>query len=146
MKTEVSFICAAFNTTETKDYFINDCCFGDDVCRWLIGKLREQGIETDVEPGQEDFGWYFAFRVGGVPHCFVLGFQPNDPEKGDQWLGSIERHAGLLASLFGGRNRGVRPDAVRAIHSALSSSPDISALQWREPRSRSEEAGSPTPD
>jgi len=26
----------AFNTSEQRDYFINECCFGDDLARSLI--------------------------------------------------------------------------------------------------------------
>lgn len=64
-KTEVYFLSSAFNCTQPKDYFINDCCFGDDVARWLIQQLRTQGVQT-AEPGQEDFGWYFTFYVGAL--------------------------------------------------------------------------------
>ena len=39
----VVFRSDAFNTSETKDYFINECCFGDDLARWLIEQLRARG-------------------------------------------------------------------------------------------------------
>src|SRR5437764_5341273 len=54
MNTEVRFRSTAFNCTEPRDYFINPCCFGDDVCRWLIRELRARGHRTADEPGQED--------------------------------------------------------------------------------------------
>ena len=38
----VTFGSAAFNMAEPKDYFINPCCFGDDVANWLIGKVASQ--------------------------------------------------------------------------------------------------------
>src|SRR6266481_2083725 len=62
MKTEVYFHSTIFNCTEPKDYFINECCFGDDVARWLIKQLKAQGLQTADEPCQEDFGWYFTFH------------------------------------------------------------------------------------
>ena len=133
MKTEVAFRTTAFNCTEPKDYFINDGCFGDDLCRWLIGELRVRGYQTADEPGQEDFGWYFTFHAGGAGHCFVVGFQPNDPAAGDRWLGWLERQAGFLASLFGRRTRGVLPEAVQAIDAVLTAAPDISRVRWHEP-------------
>lgn len=133
MKTEVSFHSTAFNCTEPRDYFINDCCFGDDAARWLIQQLRAQGIQTADEPGQEDFGWYFGFTAGGAEHCFIIGFQPNDPATGDRWLGWIERPTGFLKSLFGGRKRGILPEAVQAIDKALRSSPEIRHITWQEP-------------
>jgi hypothetical protein len=133
VKTEVQFKSTAFNCTEPRDYFINECCFGDDVCRWLMQKLRERGVQASDEPGQEDFGWFFNFNIAGVDHCFVLGFQPNDPASGDQWLGSIERSAGFVASIFGRRNKGILPEAVEALNAILTSSPDIRDVTWHEP-------------
>jgi hypothetical protein len=48
----VTFRSTAFNVTEKHTYFINDCCFGDDVAKWLIGELRKEALQTDDEPGQ----------------------------------------------------------------------------------------------
>jgi hypothetical protein len=42
IKTAVTFESTAFNMAEPRDYFINPCCFGDDVAIWLIGELRKQ--------------------------------------------------------------------------------------------------------
>ena len=53
MKTEVHFRSTAFNCTEPKDYFINDCCFGDDVARWLIQLITWHEAGTDDEPLSE---------------------------------------------------------------------------------------------
>ena len=133
MKTEVHFHSTAFNTTEPKDYFINECCFGDDLAKWLIGQLRAKGFQTDDAPGQEDFGWYFNFQVGGVEHCLVIGLQPNEPATEDKWLCEIERHTGFLGSIFGRRKHGILPEAIQAIDAAIKSSPDISRISWHEP-------------
>jgi hypothetical protein len=138
MRTEVRFESDAFNTTEAKPYFINDCCFGDDVCRWLIGELRGRGVETAAEPGQEDFGWYFTFEAGGAEHCLVLVLQPADGDDPARWIGEIERSAGFISSILGGRRRGISPAALQAIHDVLSSSPAIRNVSWHE-------AGAPAP-
>jgi len=132
MKTEVSFLSAVFNSTESKDYFINDGCFGDDVARWLIARLRAGGLQTADEPDQEDFGWHFTFTAGGAEHCFVIGFQPNYPASGDRWLGWLERNAGFLGSILGARKRGILPEAVEAIDTALKASLDIHGIAWYE--------------
>lgn len=130
IRTLVTFQSSAFNTTERKDYFINDCCYGDDVARWLMEQLRGRGIQTDAEPGQEDFGWYFGFRVGDTDYHFVIGHRPADGSDPAVWIGWLERKAGLLGSMFGGRKRGIQPDGARAIHSVLSSSPQVSSVRW----------------
>jgi hypothetical protein len=58
VRTVATFESTAFNMADPKDYFINPRCFGDDLAKWLIDELRKQGLETDDEPGQEDFGWF----------------------------------------------------------------------------------------
>jgi hypothetical protein len=148
MRTVVTFQSRSFNTTEPKEYFINECCFGDDLCKWLIQRLRANSIQTDDEPGQEDFGWYFEFTVPDGAHCLVLGFRPGDTDDDEDWVGWIERSKGPLGSIFGGRNKGIASSALTAIHTVLSNASEISNVRWHEKadfdRGR-EELGSPTP-
>ena len=130
MPTEALFRSSAFNTTEVRDYFINDCCFGDDLGKWLIAKLRAAGIETDDEPDQEDFGWFFNFKVPVGEHCCILAFQEDEPE--GIWHLTLERKRGLLGSMFGGRSKGIDEVAVAAITKALEAAPEIRELRWEE--------------
>ncbi len=130
LRTNVTFKSTAFNTSQVKDYFINDCCFGDDVARWLMRELRAGGIRTDEEPGQEDFGWYFTFYTDDASHDFVLAYRPGDIDEEGDWIGRLERRAGLFASLLGARNRGIQPAAAQAIHNVLLSSLDIKDVRW----------------
>src|SRR6266699_3216208 len=46
VRRNVIFQSTAFNTSEPKDYFINDCCYGDDFARWIMEQLRARGIHT----------------------------------------------------------------------------------------------------
>lgn len=128
MRTEASFQSAAFNTNEVRPYFINPSCFGDDVARWLMARLREMGIETDDEPGQEDFGWYFDFEVQGLKHCCVLGYRPGEPD--GVWLLWLERSRGLVASMLVSRDLGVQPAAVDAINAVLVNAAEIRSVRW----------------
>jgi hypothetical protein len=130
IRTLVTFQSPAFNATERRDYFINDCCYGDDVARWLIEQLRARGVQTDAEPGQEDFGWYFGFRIGDTDYHFVIGHRPSDGGDPAVWIGWLERKAGLFRSMFGRHKRCIRPEGVHAIHSVLSSSPQVSNVSW----------------
>lgn len=127
-KTALAFRSAAFNTTTTKAYFINPECYGDDVARWLIAKLRANGYPTDEQPGQEDFGWYLRFDVQGVKHDVVIGFRPDSHDGAGEWLCWIERSAGLIGSLLGKRKH-VMPEAVETIRRILSDSPEVFALR-----------------
>jgi hypothetical protein len=147
------FKSTAFNTSEPKECFINDCCFGDDVARWFIRELRTRGVETEAEPGQEDFGWYITFRVDRIEYQLIIGYRPSDEidsgngnspwgsppaeatprddlQHNGDWICTIERRTGLIKSLLGGRNRGIVPEAPQVIHAVLSSSPQITDIRW----------------
>jgi hypothetical protein len=140
----VTFKSTAFNTRESRDHFINPENYGDDVARWLMDDLKAQGIEVEGELGQEDFGWYFAFNAGGRSHHFILGHRDDT----DEWLGWLEPVVGFFASLLGGRNKGVEPRAVDAIHRVLAGSDRIHEVRWhyRKDMDRGrEELGSATP-
>ena len=146
LTTVVTFKSSAFNTTEPRAYFINPCCFGDDVARWLIEALRAKGCKAE-EPGQEDFGWYFNFEVEGVEHCCVLGYRPEHNDEGS-WIGWMERSRGSIGSIFGGRQRGILLAASRAIHDILSNSSQIRDIRWHLKRDfdeGKEEAGPTQP-
>src|SRR5215510_12094464 len=82
------------NTSGGREYFLNKCCFGDGLAKWMIGRLRQAGVPTDDEPGQEDFGWYFEFSVPAGKHCCILGYQEDEPE--GVWHLWLERSRGLL--------------------------------------------------
>ena len=129
-RTTVVFRTTAFNTTTQKPYFLNPGCFGDDVSRWMIAALRQRGVKTAEEPGQEDFGWYMLFEVDGQEHCFVLGYRPGDTEHEGDCIGTLERSRGLVGSLLGRRQIGVNPKAVQLVHELVSGLPDVSDICW----------------
>jgi hypothetical protein len=142
----VTFKSSAFNTTERKPYFLNDCCFGDDVARWLIARLRGAGVETDREPNQEDFGWYFGFRTVDGSFTVVLSFRP-DGDTGD-WIATIERDCGLVASVFGGRSRGIALSAVTSMDVVMQKAPELERVRWHKLtdfRRGNESDGTPDP-
>jgi hypothetical protein len=129
IRTVVTFESKAFNMAEPKDYFINPCCFGDDLAKWLISELRKQGVDTD-KPGQEDFGWYLNFEVTGTGYCFVIGHRPAGEGEAGTWIGLLERNRGFIGSLLGGRKRGIQPSAAETIHRILSGPPLIRDVRW----------------
>jgi hypothetical protein len=130
IRTVVTFESTAFNMAEPKEYFIDPCCFGDDVGKWVINELRQQGVKTDEKPAQEDFGWYLNFEVAGCGHCFVIGHRPTGESEAGTWIGWLERSRGFIGSVLGGRKRKIEPLAVEAIHKTLSSSPLVRDVRW----------------
>lgn len=142
-RTLVTFRSDKFNTSESRPYYINRECFGDDLAGWLIQQLANSGIKVDPKPGQEDFGWYLTFQCGARSYDFILGYNPDG-----YWMGWLERRRGFLASLFGMRNKGIQPDAANAIHSLLVSSGFVSQIRWHTQKNFNalkEEFGSKTP-
>ena len=127
MRTVATFESQSFNLTEDKEYLKNEGCFGDDLGRWLIERLRATGAEAEAEPGQEDFGWYVNFSVRGQPFCAVIG-----NVGGEFWFVAVERVVGFLNSISGGRNRNVPAEGVQLIHRVLSSASEVRNLQWHE--------------
>jgi hypothetical protein len=145
MRTVATFQSDAFNTTEERPYFINPCCFGDDVARWLVARLQRAGLRAGPEVGQEDFGWYFNFAVAEGEHCVVLGFRDDDDDS--TWIAWVERRRGLLGSLLGRRRSGIAPGALEAVHDALQA-PEIRNVRWHEQANFDagrEELGAPNP-
>jgi hypothetical protein len=129
-RTVVTFRSGAFNTSEPRAGFVNPNCFGDDLAAWLIDRLRARGVETDEQPGAEDFGWYLRFRLGDARYCAVVGHRPDDgPGEGD-WAVWLERDAGLLGSLLGRREQGILPEVARLLHQVLSASEDVRDVRW----------------
>jgi hypothetical protein len=116
--------------TEPRDYFINPCCFGDDVAEWLIGELRKQGMGTDEKPGQEDFGWYVNFELAGINHTLVIGHRPHGETEEGTWIGWLERQRGLIGSILGRRKRGIQSSAAQAIHQILTESQTVRDVRW----------------
>jgi hypothetical protein len=148
VKTVVTFKSTAFNLAEPKAYFINPCCFGDDVAKWFIQELRVRGYQAADEPGQEDFGWYFTFVVMETEYCFVIGHRPGDKKAEGIWIGWLERSQGFIASVLGGRKRAIQPAAAQVIHEILSNSPLIRDICWhfrRDFDNGRERIGPPSP-
>jgi hypothetical protein len=152
LRTVVVFRTSAFNSSEPRAYFINDCCYGDDLARWLIARLRADGVQTDDEPGQEDFGWYFNYRCPGAQgaHCLVITSRPEDEGDDDAtWICCVERDRGMLGTLVGARKRGIELSALQAVHRALAGVPGAGALAWHHESAflRGDEGGgAPAPD
>lgn len=132
-KTVVTFESSNFNNKEPRSYFINPCCFGDDVGKWLGEEFEQRGHETADDPGQEDFGWYIDVSVAGHWHCFVIGFSEGDESDPGQWVIWIERAKGFWSSVFGGRNSGITSEAIAALDEILAdakSQGTISNVKW----------------
>ena len=100
------------------------------MARALIEQFCARGIAVDAEPGQEDFDWHFGFSIGGIDYQFLLGHRPADGNAPAVWIGKLERNAGLVGSLLGGRDRGIRSEGATTIHLVISGLPQVSKIRW----------------
>ena len=117
MRNAVRFKTQKFNTTEAKDYFINDICFGDDLAGWLYEELKRQGLNA-VEPWQEDWGWQFE-----AESCLIsVGFD------GDEWQIYIEPIQVFFEKLFG-KNVDIS-NLTKILHETLKNESQISEIKW----------------
>jgi hypothetical protein len=130
MRTVVTFQSSKFNATESREYYINPGCFGDDLCRWLIAELNSLDFRCEPDPEQEDFGWYCSFTIDDTQYRFVCGYRPQDGDDPGTWIAWIERSTGFISSLFGGANRGIQMKALQQIHLVLSRCPEIHNIRW----------------
>jgi hypothetical protein len=134
----VRFKAPLFNSSEGKDHFINDCCFGDDLGAWLKPRLEAQGYSVDG-PDQEDWGWYLVCTKGDSCHYLNMGFSADE-----EWLMWIERHRSL-GDRIRGRNREADPQLALDLHALLSHAPEILEIRWSHMASGSESSGSLEP-
>jgi hypothetical protein len=152
MRTMVTFQSDMFNKTEERDYFVNPDCFGDDVCRFIISKLKTAGVECDDSPDQEDWGWFFYFHANGKQYRFCCGLRRNWPEEepwDEAWICFVDWHDSGFLSAFGIGKKEIAIEALQQIHQALSSTQGISAIRWHEAKEfnkGNEDLGMPTPE
>jgi len=124
MKTHVIFDSGIFNTSQPQPLYARPGNYGDDAARWLMGALQKQDVKVAVGLGQDYEGWYFCFTVEEVNYEFTIKLSDTG------WRGTLERSAGLVSSIFGGRSRGISKAAVAVIDEALKSNDGIWNVRW----------------
>lgn len=117
MRNAVRFKSSKFNTTEVRDYFINDICFGDDLANWLFEELSQNGLKA-VKPWQEDWGWQFE-----AENCLIsVGFN------GDEWQIYVELITGFFQKLAGKTND--ISAVTKNLHQILEKESEIFDTEW----------------
>ena len=113
-----------FNLSQPKDYFINECCYGDDAAAWLRVKLAEKGIEA-TEPGQEDWGWYLDVRHDGNAYFVGVGASPEDRE----WRLMVEKHRSIKDRLTGKNQMMDNEGIVALLKRIIEDEPEMKFLR-----------------
>lgn len=131
VRNRVTFVTTLFNATEVRDYFINDCCFGDDCAAWLIDKLKAQSdLQVGVEPIQEDWGWCFGATVGQRRFLVGVGLYEDD-DTPNRWLVFIDSQLGSFKrKLFGQTDHAEHLMVCETVDRVLKGEPEINDIRW----------------
>jgi hypothetical protein len=116
-----------FNLSQPREYFINDCCYGDDAARWFVEQLRARGL-TVTEPGQEDWGWYFDAQSGGAAYFVGVGGNSDDETSGTnqgQWRLIVEKHRTIWEKLSGANRLEEQDGFIALLKDILASEPNL---------------------
>ena len=128
MRTHVTFLSDAFNKTEVKKNFINECCFGEDLARWMIPRFSDVDLNVDPEPCQEDWGWEVFVTCGDKRFFIGIGQYQLDHELG--WLCFVESRLPFYKKWLGATDASEQQRVCTAFHSILASAPEIHDIRW----------------
>ncbi len=137
MRTHVTFLSNAFNQTEVKENFFNDCCFGEDVASWMLPLLKPHLVSFDLDPDpcQEDWGWEILLGQQELRFFIGVGQYPRNDEL--RWLCFVEPLPPLYTKVvpFYRRWHASRYEdgcqlIANAVHRVLVDSGEISCIRW----------------
>jgi hypothetical protein len=128
MLVEQDFHAVGYNAREVRRYFLNPCCFGDDVIEALRERVEAVAPSLAVgEPVQEDYGWGFWVHAGGDPYwtCVSLVDGEGDPPL---WRLIVDYDPGLnlLKRWFGRPDPAGRARVEDALRKSLTGLPGVS--------------------
>ena len=128
-RSDLLFSTDRFNLSQPREYFINECCYGDDAARWFVQELRARGLSV-TEPDQEDWGWYFDAELGGAGYFVGVGGNRDDEAASTnrgQWRLMVQKHRTLWEKLTGANQLDEHDAFIALLKDVLSSE---SSLQF----------------
>ena len=128
MRTHVTFLSDAFNRIEQRENFINPCCFGEDLARWVIPRFTDAHLKVDPEPCQEDWGWEVFVTCDGKEFFIGIGQYELDSELG--WLCFVESRLPFYKKWVGATDTAEQQRVCNSFHSVLVSAPEIRDIRW----------------
>lgn len=130
MNREVSFCTDLFESREVQPHFINERCFGEDLAKWLIGKLKGSGFSFG-EPYQEDWGWEIEAKVEGSRLYIQIGIMDESIGADEaEWLISVEMPRRWFS--FGKEDSKSLSELCGAIDKVLRNEKAITQVQWQD--------------
>jgi len=130
MNREVAFWTNLFESKIVQPHFINDRCFGEDLAKWLIDKLRTDEFSLG-ESSQEDWGWEIEAEKDGEVFFVQLGIMDESiGEENAEWLISIEKPKSWFS--FRKQDSSNFEQLCRKIEEVLRAEPAINEISWTE--------------
>jgi len=125
---DILFQSNRFNLSEIKPHFINPCCFGEDLARWLASSLAQRGIRVG-DLHQEDWGWEFA--AAHATNCYYIGVGGNSLEirqmrTGGEWRVMISKRRSLVEKITRKSKLKDEEPIIVTLLALLQSEPSIS--------------------
>jgi len=90
-----------FNLSKVSEHFINPCCFGEDLARWLKSRLADENIETSG-PYQEDWGWELPASFRNDSYYVCVSGNPDVPGADEgEWRIIVEKRRSIWKRVTG---------------------------------------------
>jgi hypothetical protein len=118
-----------FNLSKVQPHFINPCCFGEDLARWLHEQLSERGI-CAAEPYQEDWGWELRAEEDGKRYYVGVGGNSDDGTSDmGEWRIIIEKARSIRDRLTGKGKMSADDRMMKAVEEILAGEPDFQGFR-----------------
>lgn len=103
--------------------------YGEDLAVYLIRKLKNENVETDPQPLQEDWGWMIFFTHQGKNYELGLGsYEDEGIENG--WLCFLETCRKGIWNRFFGKKPEIVFETLHLIDRILREDKEISNIRW----------------
>lgn len=123
----ILFKTGRFNLSKVDETFINPCCFGEDLARWLREALRKKSLEVS-DPYQEDWGWELpAKNETGRYYLCVSGYAHNEgaDSNAGEWRIILEKRRSIGQRLTGKGKIELSDGMLASVREILEGEPDI---------------------
>jgi hypothetical protein len=121
------FKTARFNLSKIDETFINPCCFGEDLARWLGEALLERKFEIS-EPYQEDWGWELPVKNESAGYYLCMSGYADDEganSNAGEWRIIIEKRRSIGQRLTGKGKIESSDRMLVSVREILEAEPDI---------------------
>jgi len=116
-----------FNLSKIDETFINPCCFGEDLARWLGKELRKKSFEVS-DPYQEDWGWELPAKNETAGYCLCVSGYADDEgtnSNAGEWRIIIEKRRSIGQRLTGTGKIETSDRMLASVREILESEPGI---------------------